>query len=93
MLIVLDLIWIKASQHCLKLEGDLNRYQKHEFDEYLYFMYKEFRFMVNEAIRIGHRVGAKDGAMIFSRPCTDDSNQTECMQSMFSGHLMLPCGF
>ena len=34
-------------------------WQKHEFDEYLYFMYKEFRFMVNEAIRIGHRLGLK----------------------------------
>ena len=34
-------------------------WQKHEFDEYLHFMYKEFRFMVNEAIRIGHRLGLK----------------------------------
>ena len=34
-------------------------WQKHEFDGYLYFMYKEFRFMVNEAIRIGHRLGLK----------------------------------
>ena len=34
-------------------------WQKHEFDEYLYFMYKEFRFTVNEAIRIGHRLGLK----------------------------------
>ena len=32
-------------------------WQKHEFDEYLYLMYKKFRFMVNEAVRIGHRPG------------------------------------